>query len=181
MLLSYLSRFGVTMGHSGLKGRAGILEEVRLPMRIWPSDVDVYGHLNNGRALTLMDFGRVSYVARTGLFAQGLRRGWRPVVSAETVRFRRELPLFARFELVTRLCHWDRKFFYFDQRLVRGEAIHVVAFVQAVTKYKGGTLPPAELLSAVGHQGEPPAAPRELSAWMDALAPLRVAGERSSA
>src|SRR5512140_3284043 len=112
MLASYLTRMGVTLAAAPLRGRLGPLEEARIPMRVWPSDIDTYLHLNNGRYLTLMDFGRLEHWTRSGLMWAAVRRGWTPVAGAATVSFRRELRTFERFELTTRLAHWDEKWLY---------------------------------------------------------------------
>jgi len=35
------------------------IDEVsRITLRVWPTDLDVYNHMNNGVFLTLMDIGR---------------------------------------------------------------------------------------------------------------------------
>ena len=39
----------------------------------WPWDLDAFGELNNGRALTLYDLGRLGLAQRTGLIST-LRR-----------------------------------------------------------------------------------------------------------
>ena len=43
------------------------LDESVLKFRVWPTDLDVNFHMNNGRYLTIMDLGRVDLMLRTGL------------------------------------------------------------------------------------------------------------------
>ena len=166
MLISYVARLATTVVHGWLHGRQGLLEEFVLPMRVWPADIDAYGHLNNGRFLTLMDMGRWSYGIRTPLFRESLKRKWRPVLAAATVQFRRELGLFKSFNLVTRLAHWDERSFYFEHRLERGDTLYARAFVRGVTKAGTRRVSPAEMLEVLGHREPPPAAPPELTQWI---------------
>jgi acyl-CoA thioesterase FadM len=110
MLLSYLARLAIVGGKAQLgRSRLTALDESRLHFRVWPSDIDTYGHVNNGRFLTLMDLGRFDHTLRSGLFRTALRNQWRPLVAEATVKFRRELRLGAPFDLATRLVHWDEK------------------------------------------------------------------------
>src|SRR5688500_2017912 len=101
-----------------------------MPLRIWPNDVDVYGHVNNGRYLTVLAGGRLDFSLRTGMMKVMIRRRWQPVVAAATVRFRRELKPLQRCTLVTRLSWWDAKWFYFEQRFERGDELYTVGLVK---------------------------------------------------
>lgn len=78
-------------------------------LRVWPNDLDTSGHLNNGRYLTMMDFGRLDVMVRSGLWRAILRHRWTPILSAAVVRYRRELRLLQRFRLETRILAWDHK------------------------------------------------------------------------
>ncbi len=166
MLASYLTRLGATCIRSLRGDTLDPLAEVRLSLRAWPVDVDTYLHVNNGRYLTLMDFGRFAHSIRTGLLSVMLRRRWRPILGAATVQFRRELLPFQQFEIATRLVGWDEKWFYIEQRFERGGAILATAHVRGVLKHGRKTIPPAELLAAVGHAGPSPELPASVAAWV---------------
>lgn len=45
-------------------------------VRVWPHDLDIWGHVNGGRYLTLSDLGRLDFTVRTGLFAVVRRHRW---------------------------------------------------------------------------------------------------------
>jgi acyl-CoA thioesterase FadM len=170
MLVSYVARISFTVLGSLTRPRAGMLDEVRLPLRIWPTDLDPYGHLNNGRYLTLMDMGRLEYGLRTGLARELLSRRWVPVLGAAAVEFRRELRAFQRCELVTRLAAWDDKWFFFEQHMEYAGQVHARAVVRGVTKLGRQTVPPAEVLATVGLASPSPLSPAELPSF---LAPAR--------
>jgi acyl-CoA thioesterase FadM len=79
----------------------------RLTFRVLPTDLDLNGHMNNGRYLTLMDLGRLDHVLRSGLWRPIWRNGWAPMLGSAIIRFRREVRLFQRFRLETRIASWS--------------------------------------------------------------------------
>ncbi len=162
MLGSYLARLIVTSAGSALRGRAHPLDETRMRLFIWPTDVDIYGHMNNGRYLTLMDQGRFDYTLRTGLGRMMFQRRWVPKLGAASIRFKRELRPFQRCELVTRIVYWDSKWFYFEQRFESAEGVHSTAYVKGVLKKGRQTIPPDELFRSLGVEAAAPPMPPEL-------------------
>lgn len=166
MLGSYLARLAVTMTGSLRRGDAHPLDALRVPMRVWPADIDVYLHVNNGRYLTLMDAGRWDHSLRTGLFAQAVKHRWKPVLGAATVKFRRELKPFEAFELVTQISCWDRKWVYLEQRFEKDGETFAWGAVKAVVKQGRKTVAPAEYLAAVGVETDSPLPGPELQAWV---------------
>lgn len=171
MLGSYLARLSTTFMRSVGGARVDPLSEVKIPLRIWPTDVDVYLHVNNGRYLTLMDFGRFVYSVRTGLLTTSVQRRWSPVLGAATVHFWRELRTFARVDLVTRVAGYDEKWIFFEHRFERRGRVHAIAAARAVFKHKGRTVRPSEVFAALGHEGPPPELPEFMKRWQQAEPP----------
>ncbi|XXF78989.1 acyl-CoA thioesterase [Myxococcaceae bacterium GXIMD 01537] len=170
MMGSYLARTALTLAGSYARPRLGALEEARLPLRVWPTDLDTYGHVNNGRYLTLMDMGRLEWGLRTGLAFAMLKRRWYPVLGAASVEFRRELRAFQRCELVTKLAAWDDKWFYFEQHMEHAGQVHARAVVRGVTKQGRRTVPPSEILATLEVHSPSPLTPAQLPSF---LAPSR--------
>ncbi len=166
MLGSYLARLAVTLSGSRKRGEARPLEALRVPMRVWPTDIDLNWHVNNGRYLTLMDIGRWDYALRTGLVGLAFKHRWTWLLGSATVRFRRELKSFEPFELVTQLSCWDRKWVYFEQKFERQGVVHAWGAVQAVVKHGRKTVPPEQVLGELGIEGDSPLASPELQAWI---------------
>ena len=73
-----------------------------LHLRVWPHDLDLSMHMNNGRYLTLMDLGRLDLMLGMGVAGASFKAGWTPILSASKVRFRRELRPFKAFRLESR-------------------------------------------------------------------------------
>ena len=142
----------------------------RLRFRVWPHDLDTSMHMNNGRYWTLMDLGRTDLVIRSGLWRGVLRQGWTPVVSAATIRFRRELRLFQAFDLETRLLHWDDTRFVIEHRLVDAASGTVAAYALVLAglydRKARRFVPVADLLAA---SGSPPAGPPEMTPEVEAF------------
>jgi acyl-CoA thioesterase FadM len=150
----------------------GLFDESVVPMKVWPSDLDLNLHMNNGRYLTLMDLGRVDLMIRSGLWRVVVERGWRPVVGSATVRFRRPLGFMASFELHTRLVCWDAKWFFMEQRFEKDGSVCGVGLVKALLRGRGRSVPPGEVLEAMGLPPQSPPMPSGISEWVEAESKL---------
>ncbi|MDO5734934.1 MAG: acyl-CoA thioesterase [Propionibacteriaceae bacterium] len=123
---------------SGRRSGTSPLGPCRTPFRVWPTDLDILRHVNNGVYLSLMDLARVDLLSRAGFSSEIRKRGWYPVVAAETISFRRSLTLFQRFEIVTTVIGWDDKAFYLTQDFVRDGVVVSSAVVRARFLGRGG-------------------------------------------
>ena len=124
--------------------------------RVWPTDLDVNAHMNNGRYATLMDLGRVDLMARAGLLPVIRRERMYPVVTAQHILYRRSLNPFQAFTLETRILGVDERFAYLDQRFLRGETVHARGIVQALFLRPGkGRVPTGEMMTLFGVHNAP--------------------------
>ena len=80
----------------------------------WPWDLDIFGELNNGRALTLYDLGRIPWGLRIGLTPTLREQRWQVAVAGASVRYRRRVHAFDRISMRTRALGWDDRFFYVE-------------------------------------------------------------------
>ena len=69
----------------------------------WPWDIDMWGELNNGRALSLFDLGRYGFYLRAGLLKGFLKYKIYALVARASVRYRHRIPTFGRLKMRTRL------------------------------------------------------------------------------
>ena len=81
-------------------------------LRVWPNDLDLNFHVNNGRYLSLADLGRIDYFIRSGLFELARRERAFPIVGDAIAKFRRDMKLFECFEIETRMLGWDHNGVY---------------------------------------------------------------------
>lgn len=143
--------------------RVSLWSEVRTPFRVWPTDLDLLRHMNNARYLALMDLARTDLIGRAGFMKDVSDRGWYPVVSAQTITYKRSLKLWQRFVIATRVLGFDDRAVYMHQEFRRGGKLVARAVVQArFLKRSGGTVTTAELLEVSG----PPAEHVELPEWV---------------
>ena len=120
----------------------------RRTFRVWPSDLDIYKHMNNGVFLTLMDVSRYDLALRSGTWKKWKKLGWYPVVVAETVTFRKSLMPWQSFDIESKVIGWDDQAFYFEQRFVVGNEIYTKAVVKIrFLKRSRGILSPDEVLA----------------------------------
>lgn len=148
--------------------RIGLLDDSVTSFRVWPHDLDLNLHMNNGRYLTVMDLGRVDLMIRTGVVGVIRRRRWMPVIGSATIRYRRSLPAFARYRLRSHLLGWDEKWIYLEQRFEDASgAVAAHAVVRAAFRRRGGAVPTAEAVTAFGWQGPPPQLPPYVPALRD--------------
>ncbi len=133
------------------------LGPVRTPFRVWPTDLDVFRHMNNGIYLTIMDLARLDLMMRSGFWRRIKAQGWYPVVVAETIQFRRSLNLFQRFEIETRVLGRDDKAVVLEQQFWCGGDVVAHALVRArFLKRTGGNVAPREIAPVVGFDAESP-------------------------
>ena len=152
----------------------------RLSMRVWPNDLDVNLHMNNGRYLTVMDIGRLDLIMRMGLAREARRCRWMPVLSAAKIRFRRELRLFDKFTLETRILWWAKTQFVMEHRIIAVSGRNA-GHVAAVAYMLGGLyertgkrfVPVEELMRAMNVVAQSPDITPEIEAFLAAEQALK--------
>lgn len=168
--------------------RVSLWDPATVPFRVNPADLDLLRHMNNGRYLSLLDLGRIDVLSRAGFWTVVKQRGWYPVVSGQSITYRKSLTLGQRFELTTRFIGFDERATYAEQVIHTGGTVHAHAIVQTrFLRRGGGVVAQSELLEAAG--GAPALklpddvkdwarAARSLSSRPDILETGAVLGER---
>ncbi len=158
-------------------------EAGRLRFRVWPHDLDLSVHMNNGRYLTIMDLGRLDFMVRSGLWRAVLANRWTPIASTVTIRFKRELRPFQSFRLETRLLCWDATLVVMEQTfLIDGGPRDGQIAAQAL--FKGGLydrtarkfVPITTLMESIGVSATSPEPAPEVAAFLKADQELKQAG-----
>ncbi len=149
--------------------RVPVLGPVRTPFRVWPSDLDVLRHVNNGAYLTIMDVARLDLLARAGVAPRLKAEGWYPVVIAETITFKRSLRLFERFDVRTQVIGWDERSLFLQQDFLRGDGLVASAVVRARFLGRDGSkITSRQVLDLAGHHPAPLEIPRWVTEWAEA-------------
>lgn len=142
-----------------------VMQESVLKLRVWPGDIDVFKELNNGRHLTMMDFGRFDLAARSGLLKLVKQKGWGLAVAGASVRFRHRLRLFDKFELHTKVAGYDEKWFYFHQQIIRNNKIHSAALIRTAVTSKDGIVNVCKVIEEMGLEIDKKPLPEWVTAW----------------
>uniref|UniRef100_A0A7S3JQF6 Thioesterase domain-containing protein n=1 Tax=Aureoumbra lagunensis TaxID=44058 RepID=A0A7S3JQF6_9STRA len=148
-------------------------EEDRAKYIVGPWDVDRNKHMNNAKFIRIGNYARRSFWANAGVWNVALANRVNLIVTATTIRYRRELRLFTSYQVISRLIYWDDKCFYSEHKFVVNNFVHAVQLV----KYRvvGGQATmrmPRDLLSAVDpgllKEGPPSLESMpELKAWIE--------------
>ncbi|MEO0791966.1 MAG: thioesterase family protein [Pseudomonadota bacterium] len=149
-------------------------ETVALGMRVWPGDLDISLHMNNGRYLTIMDLGRLAFLFRSTLWDVVRREKLTPMVAAIAIRYRRELRPFQRYTLTTQIIGWRDTTVLFEQKFVarggsRDGQVAARALVRAglYNRAKRRWETVADLMAATGVGGrESPKLPADAEAFL---------------
>jgi YbgC/YbaW family acyl-CoA thioester hydrolase len=116
-------------------------------MRVLPSDLDFLWHVNNGVYFSFMDFGRWDMIFRNGVFGLSMKKGWYSVVAGETIKFKKSLKLWDKFQIETKIMGYDEKYFFIQQKFIcRGELMATGLVKVRFLKRKGGTVSTKEVL-----------------------------------
>ena len=156
--------------------------------RVWPNDLDVFMHMNNGAYLTIADLGRIDLLIRSDTYGPIRARGWYPVIAGESIRFRRSLRLGERYTITSRILGWNERSLYIEQvfeRVARkgsgelgGERGGLVAraLIDARFLARGGArVGTAEIAEAIGFDPRSPELPRWVLGWRESMREMELA------
>lgn len=143
----------------------------RVEVRTLPTDIDLLGHMNNGRYGSLFDLGRFDLLIRTGLWDLLSEQRWYAVVASETITFRKSLQLWQRFTVESRLLgHDDRSTYLMHRAVVDGEVYAEMIVRARFLRRSGGVVPLEELFAALHKPDNLPELAPWVSEWATASA-----------
>lgn len=166
------------------------------PLRVWPNDLDVLLHVNNGVYFTLCDLARVDLLFRSGSVGLASAGGRAFLVARRRFSCMSRLPSSSASISRTQVVGWDDKAFFVQHRFwipiagaslakptSPGQKTIAVAVVEGrVHDRKKGRIPPAELLRQLGIPvGAPPALPQWINRWRTDQRALRKANRAAEA
>ena len=163
----------------GRCGKRGTLHDVgRLSLRVWPIDLDVLGHMNNGVYLSIMDVGRMELLVRADAWKVLNKHQIYPIVASETITFRKSLQPWQKYVLETRVVGYGPKAVYLEQRFVVDGEIFARGYISGrFLRKSGGVVTTAELGELLGVDIDAITTAGWLNEWSDtfALPPTRAA------
>ncbi len=126
------------------QSRLAFTDALARPMRVMPGDLDINGHVNNGRYLTLVDLAIVELFLRSGVLIKAWRQGWRPMIGASMITYRRGLKPFAHYTLRFHLQSWDERWNYFRFEFMHAGKIAAAGFAKGAMVGRKGWIENAE-------------------------------------
>jgi len=149
----------------------GLLDPSVTRMRVHPGDLDFYRHVNNGVYLQMMDVARSNFIADLDGFPLLKEKGWYPVVAASTMKYRRSLQLWDRFEISTRVLGWDERVVYLEQVFMRGGDLCARGLVAGrfLARGSGDRVPAPDVVGLLGGDVTSPEVPADVARWAQAV------------
>lgn len=136
--------------------------------RVYPNDLDINIHMNNARYAAMMDLGRFDFLIRSGLMHKMRHEGWRPVIGTAYISYFKALKAFQKFEVTSRVIHWDAKWFYLEQIIMHNKVIMTHAYVKCLfLSQKKDKIPTDEMIAALHHSIKKPTPPPALLKWLE--------------
>jgi len=120
-----------------------------LSLRVLPNDIDINFHMNNGRYLTICDLTRVDMFIRTGLAKTMIVEKWMPVISEHTMKYKKGLTLFQKYEIKMEITGWDERSFQMVHTFIVGDRVVAEGTSLGVIVGKSGVVPPVDVMERV--------------------------------
>lgn len=134
----------------------------------WPTDIDMFGEMNHGRILTVFDQGRFGLAARNGLLDVVLKQGWALTMAGVSVRYRRRILPFRRYEMRSKFWGLDDRFLYLEQSMWRNGECCASALYRTTALRSGKMVPVAEVAAALNVNPEDHPVPDWVEDWAQA-------------
>lgn len=152
-----------------LRSRCSVMGPVDTTIRVYPNDLDIFMHVNNGVYLTYADLGRTDLLLRSDTLGKLRKRGWYPVMAGVSIEFRKSLKLGQLVTLRSRVIGWDDRSVFLEQIFLRKDNIVARVMVDArFLSLRGARVSNEELLKVLGIDTLSPALPGEFSLWLKA-------------
>lgn len=143
------------------------LEPLVLDCRVMFTDLDLYLHMNNARYSRSAEYGRLFFALTNGIDVVVKEMGATVVLTAITIRFRRELRLFQKYKLKTRPVYWTNSDVYFEHRFETGPNSFVNCIMYAQMRFVNVTVPDVIKRICNGKEVTSPDPPKDLLKWIE--------------
>lgn len=147
-------------------GQGAVIERT---LRVWPGDLDINGHMNNGRYLTIIDLMLVEYFVRSGFARVMLNAGWRPMSGGAVITYRKGLQPGQRYRLRFTLAAADTVWNFMRFEFLRMDGTLCAAgYMKGAAVSRQGLVPNADSYGRLGIAFEPSSLPPAVLNWLSA-------------
>ena len=137
-------------------------------LRVLPTDIDLNGHMNNGRYLTIIDLMLVEYFVRLGFAGVLLRQRWRPMAGGSFITYRRGLKPLQRYTLRFRVEACDTHWNFMRFEFVDGERVCAAGYVKGALVGAQGLVSSQQAYAATGTALPAGGLPGPVQHWLNA-------------
>ena len=145
------------------------MDSFPLQSRVWPTDLNLGGHMDNVRYLKLMDIARIGFFTASGIASSAgkARITPVPVVAATHIRYRRPMHIWQPFVVETRILCWDTKWLFLEQTLLHEHRPASEALIKCIFLRDDHPVNPVEVLTLTGQAPEvSPPMPGRVRQWL---------------
>ncbi len=143
-------------------------EPVESTFRVWPHDLDAFGHMNNGRYLQIMDVARTHWMKRAGVVAAIRKNRWAPILGGGFIRYRYSLRLWQPYRVRSRLLCWDDQWFFLEHVFIDARNRHVaVGISRAALRANGRWVATRKVTQEIHPGAVSPDVPAYVMEWLD--------------
>ncbi|XP_014281475.1 protein THEM6 [Halyomorpha halys] len=129
-------------------------------------DLDlIFKHMNNARFVRDLDFARFHFYDRSGLYDEMVKRRSDTLQAATNIRYRRVIPIFTFYKIVTQVIYWDEKSIYVEQKFITNDGFIRAIVLSKQTMIKANVEDVMQSLNA----GPKPEIPRDLDLWLQSM------------
>jgi YbgC/YbaW family acyl-CoA thioester hydrolase len=161
-------KLATTLWRARARSRIDLDDTAILPGRVGFTDLDPFRELNNARQIAWFEMARWDYAQRVGFIPLMRKRRWGFSVGGISIRYRRRLTLWQRFEITTRPLAHDGRWLYMLQEILREGEKCSSALLKVGIVSRNGLVPAPQVLEALERSDWNPAMPGWVDAWIEA-------------
>lgn len=140
-------------------------------LRVLPNDLDINGHMNNGRYLTIVDLMLVEYFVRSGFAKAMLKAGWRPMSGGAFITYRKALAPWQCYRIRFALAGADHAWNYMRFEFLREDGAPCAAgYMKGAAVSRDGLVPNQRSYARLGREFVQSALPPAVQHWLAAEA-----------
>jgi acyl-CoA thioesterase FadM len=143
-------------------------ETLERAFRVLPNDIDINGHMNNGRYMTIVDLMLMEYFVRIGFASVLISNSWRPMSGGSFITYRRGLNPFQTYRLRYRIDACDTYWNYMRFEFLSGDILCASGYMKGAAVGKTGLVPNSESYAALGISGLTMPIPEAVTHWLAA-------------
>ncbi|WP_313652263.1 thioesterase family protein [Pseudomonas soli] len=91
-----------------------LTETLQRTLRVWPNDIDINKHMNNGRYMTIVDLFMLELCLRAKILIPAFKLGWKPMLGGNLVVYKKQLSMFEQYTAEFSICCLVESWTYFQ-------------------------------------------------------------------